>query len=59
MNYYQQMMTEATGVTDAATINEIEEIMRMEAGTLDGLTAAAFKRLAKRAYAAVNELQKG
>lgn len=57
MSFYTDLMKEATGVTDAETITEIEDVMRLEAGTLDGLTRAAFIKLAKKAYKVVLQLK--
>lgn len=47
---YRQAISAATGVTDTGKLEEIEDTMRGEVGTLDNLTAAKFNALAKRSY---------
>jgi hypothetical protein len=46
---YQADIARATGVTDPGRLGEIEQLMRIDHRTLDGLTAAQFTRLARRA----------
>ena len=47
MTFYQQSISKITGVTDAAILIELEEIMRLEYRTLDGLSPQKFRAEAK------------
>ena len=45
-----KILAEATGVTDPAVLREIEDIMRVQQSTLDGLDLRQLRRLAREAY---------
>jgi len=50
---YHAQIAAATGVTDPGTVQEIEDVMRTNSPTLDGLTAGTFDILARNAAEAV------
>lgn len=53
MNYYHQLISEATGQSNPDTLNEIEEMMRLETGgCLDHLNKKEFIKIAKIAFKA-------
>lgn len=56
MNYYSKLIIEATGCSEDA-VNEIEELMRDEYSTLNGLSPEKFKRAAKAAYETYKYMQ--
>jgi len=56
---YQRWIAEATGITCVPTLARIEETMRLERPTLDGLDRPAFRDLALRAAAAIGCLALG
>jgi hypothetical protein len=47
MNWYRQLIREATGRTDPAHLEAIEDSMRDEHGTLSGLTRNRFIKSAR------------
>lgn len=52
---YLAMIQNATGCTPQQAA-KVEEIMRVERKTLDGLTRSAFNQLARKAYQAYQEV---
>lgn len=54
MSYYQQAISKITGVTDAAILVELEEIMRDTYRTLDALSPQKFRAEAKLALKVYN-----
>jgi hypothetical protein len=56
---YHDVITEATGVTDEKTLEEIEDIMRNTIfhSTLDWQTRAELKKASREAYRVYKELQ--
>lgn len=54
---YLPLISEATGVTDPATLNEIEDFMRDEHRTLDHLDRARFFRCARECWKVVAYLR--
>lgn len=58
MSFYHQLISDATGVTDHAMLNDIEEIMRVDCGgTLDHLTKSEFHAKAKIAHDVARQLE--
>lgn len=56
MTLYQQLFSEATGITDPIKLNRLESIVREEYSVLDNLTASKLKRVAKIAVLVMKEL---
>lgn len=54
---YTKAISDATGVSDPATLAEIEEFMRDENRTLDGLSRDDFRRSARQCWAVVAYLR--
>lgn len=54
---YAQTISEATGVTDPATLAEIEDFMRDQYRTLDGISRAEFFRCARECWETVAYLR--
>ena len=52
---YHSQIAAATGVTDPADAQEIEDVMRTCESTLDGLTAGTFDILARNAAEVVKQ----
>jgi len=53
MTVYEQIIGAATGVTDLAMVQRIEEAIRIQHPILSGLARREIERAAKGAYAAI------
>ena len=57
MTGYHRLISDATGVTDHALLNDIEEIMRSEnGGVLDDLGIVQFQSLARQAAVVAQQM---
>lgn len=57
MNGYSKSISDATGVTDPATLAEIEDFMRDEHRTLDGISHRDFVRCARECWQTIAYLR--
>jgi hypothetical protein len=54
VSYYERLISEDTGTTDAPTIAAVEEEMRARFSTLDHLSRVEFRREARKAKRVVD-----